>query len=108
MNLFVLLDAGEQYINKSAEMLDKDPHGFIITAVSVMVVFSALIILYFAYKLAGKVVSHDWSSRSKKPQKVSKKVNDEDTAAAIAMALHEHFTKNTHDTESYTITIKRK
>ena len=30
-------------------ILDNDPHGIIITVVSVSVVFASLIILYFAY-----------------------------------------------------------
>ena len=37
-------------------ILENDPHGIIITVVSVSVVFAALIILYFAYTLTGKLV----------------------------------------------------
>ena len=57
MNSFMLLQASESVIRKSAEMAEKDPHGAIITIVSVSVVFCALIILYFAYTFIGKISS---------------------------------------------------
>ena len=62
MNTISLLQVSESVVVKSAEMAEKDPHGLIITAVSVSVVFAALIILYFAYTFVGKVVNNrtDW------------------------------------------------
>ena len=57
MNGFMLLQVSESVIRKSAEMAVKDPHGAIITLVSVTVVFVALIILYFAYTFIGKLSS---------------------------------------------------
>ena len=103
MNHLILLEVASDVARKSAEMAEKDPHGFTITLVSVTVVFSALIILYFAYKLVGILV------RRNLPDQVPATGNiDEETAAAISMALHEHLDANVHDKESYRITIRRK
>ena len=52
-----LLQASETVMRKSAEMAASDPHGFIITIVSVTVVFVSLTILYFAYNFIGKCVN---------------------------------------------------
>jgi Na+-transporting methylmalonyl-CoA/oxaloacetate decarboxylase gamma subunit len=90
-------------MSKSADIAQKDPHGFIITAVSILVVFSSLIILYFAYKFIGIVVNKTCSRSSRKSSSI-----DEETAAAISMALEQHLAANVHDKESYIITIKRK
>ena len=104
MNSFTLLQVSESVLVKSAEMAEKDPHGTIITLVSVCVVFVALVILYFSYTFIGKLTSGqiDWKSLlksfSKKPDwlvpsaKVigpacEAKESDKEVAAAIAMAL---------------------
>ena len=57
MNGFMLLQASESVLIKSAEMAERDPHGAIITIVSVSVVFCSLIILYYAYTFIGKILS---------------------------------------------------
>ena len=57
MNSFVLLQFSENVAAKSADMAARDPHGAIITLVSVSVVFCALITLFFAYTLIGKISS---------------------------------------------------
>ena len=72
-------------------ILDNDPHGIIITVVSVSVVFASLIILYFAYKLTGMLVN--WNAD--KPQKKKKR--------AKRMSADDGL----HDKESYVITIRR-
>ena len=72
-------------------LLENDPHGFIITVVSVSVVFASLIILYFAYRLTGMLVN--WNTD--KPQKKKKKSNRKAAEDSL------------HDKESYIITIKR-
>mgnify|MGYP002512397630 CR=1 FL=1 len=54
MTGFAILQTSASVLQKSAEMAEKDPHGAIITLVSVSVVFCALIILYFAYTFIGK------------------------------------------------------
>lgn len=129
MNGFMLLQASESVLRKSAEMADKDPHGAIITIVSVSVVFCALIILFFAYTLIGKLssgqVKISLPRRKKGPSgPVKSGVPSEEEAAAIAMALdqelngevyaaigmalHQYLNDTVHDNESYIITIKRR
>lgn len=109
-------------------MMEKDPHGAIITLVSVSVVFVALVILYFAYTLVGKAINSRWkpsltkkAKSSSKPQKgvpsaeeaaaialaLDQEMNGE-VYAAISLALHQYMNDTVHDMESYIITIKRK
>lgn len=128
MNTFMLLQTSEKVLAKSADMLEKDPHGIIITIVSVTVVFSALLILWFAYSFIGKLSSGQirFPERKKKPaaQKPSAGNPTPEEAAAIALALdqemngevyaaigtalHLYLNDTVHDMESYIITIKRK
>ena len=127
MNSFMLLQVSESVIRKSAEMAERDPHGAIITLVSVSVVFVALIILYFAYTFIGKLSSGE--IKLKMPQKkatpkpakggptpeeaaaialaLDQEMNGE-VYAAIGMALHQYMNDTVHDMESYVITIRRK
>lgn len=128
MNTFMLLQVSENVIRKSAEMAVRDPHGIIITVVSVAVVFTALIILYFAYTFVGMVVNGKIDLKSL-TDRFKKKISAEgtpsgeeaaaiamaldqelngETYAAIGLALHQYFNDTVHDNESYIITIKRK
>ena len=70
-----------------------DPHGIIITVVSVLVVFVSLAILHISYYLIGKAVRWHakWSEKK------------EETPAPTAEEQN-----IIHDEESYTITIRRK
>ena len=61
MNMFPILQVSENVLRKSADMAVKDPHGLIITLVSVAVVFTALIALYLAYSMIGKAVNGRFS-----------------------------------------------
>ncbi len=130
MNTFMLLQFSEHVAAKSADMAAKDPHGVIITIVSVSMVFIALIILYFAYTFIGNLSSGKWSLKKVLPEKKpvvtarsEEGMSDEvaaaiamaldkefgsETYAAIGMALHQYFNDTVHDFESYIITIKRK
>lgn len=126
MNPSMILQVSENVIVKSAEMAEKDPHGAIITLVSVSVVFVALIVLYFAYTFIGKLSSGGIKFRMPKKEKaaVTKGAPEGEIAAAIAlaldqemngevyaaisMALHQYLNDTVHDNESYIITIKRK
>lgn len=128
MNTFMLLQVSENVVRKSAEMAARDPHGIIITVVSVAVVFTALVVLYFAYTFVGKAVNGkvDWKSlvrRFKRKSKGKGMPSEEeaaaiamaldqelngDTYAAIGLALHQYLNDTVHDNESYIITIKRK
>ncbi len=127
MNTFILLQVSESVVRKSAEMAARDPHGMIITLVSVAVVFSALIVLYFAYTFVGKAVNSTFSWRNifrcrKKSHAKGSPSQEEaaaiamaldqelngETYAAIGLALHQYLNDTVHDNESYIITIKRK
>ena len=127
MNSFMLLQVSESVLAKSAAMAERDPHGAIITLVSVSVVFVALIVLYFAYTFIGKLSSGEVKLRMPKKKEASKPVKGGPTPeeaaaialaldqemngevyAAIGMALHQYLNDTVHDMESYIITIKRK
>ena len=127
MNSLMLLQVSERVLAKSAEMADKDPHGAIITLVSVSVVFIALIVLYFAYTFIGRISSGELKLKMPKRKKAPKPVKGGPTKeeaaaialaldqemngeayAAIGMALHQYLNDTVHDMESYIITIKRK
>ena len=111
-------------------MAREDEHGFILSIVSVSVVFCALIILWGLFSLLGKV-----SGSSSKPNggketaagkvnaKASGKLTPEVAAAislaldqemngevyaAISTALHLYNEESVHDQESFVITIRRK
>lgn len=127
-----LLQVSGNVAKKSAEMADKDPHGIIITLVSVAVVFASLVILYYAYTIIGLAVNGKINWKKLIPKKTNparnvhagKEVPTEEEAAAIAMALdqelngetyaaigmalHQYLNDTVHDNESYIITIRRK
>ena len=126
MTGIAILQTSASVLQKSAEMAEKDPHGVIITLVSVSVVFVALIVLYFAYTFIGNLSSGKITFPKRKPATESNKAGVPDleeaaaialaldqelngeTYAAIGMALHQYFNDTVHDNESYIITIKRK
>ena len=102
---------------KSEIIKEKDPHGWVLTLISVMVVFSALLILAFIFGWIGR-----WNGKGKvKPAPKAKgKVPDEIAAAislalrqelggevyaAIALALDDYLGTGVHDAESFFITI---
>ena len=91
--------------------------GLIMSLVAVSVVFLSLTVLALFYQLTGKLFVRMYRSKDSKLEKAdcaSKGASDvpdeadpeEEVAAAIAMAIHEH--TNIHDRESYIITIRRK
>ena len=127
MTGIAILQTSASVLQKSAEMAEKDPHGAIITLVSVSVVFCALIILYFAYTFIGKLSSGEVKLKMPKKKAAPKPAKGGPTPeeaaaialaldqemngevyAAIGMALHQYLNDTVHDMESYIITIKRK
>lgn len=91
--------------------------GLIMSLVAVSVVFLSLTVLALFYQMTGMLFVRMDRSKYSKPEKAdcaSKGASDvpdeadpeEEVAAAIAMAIHEH--TNIHDRESYIITIRRK
>lgn len=102
------------------KMADTDPHGLILALIAVATVFSALVVLYFVYSLIGRLSTRQ-AGPSKAESRKKKAGPDDDTAAAIAMALeaelgggvnaaiamalHLHLSSAVHDVESGIITI---
>lgn len=81
------------------------------SAIGVSVVFSALIILVFAFKITGNLSKKSFKSKKKQNQESTTKIVSEkeltgQEIAAISMALH-LFLSDIHDEESNVITIKR-
>ena len=130
MNSFELLQVSDNVLLKSAEKAEKAPHGSIISLVSIGVVFMALIILYIAYSMIGKIISghinipsiiskaKTSTTLAKRPKQtdevavaiamaLDKELNGE-TYAAISLAMHQYLNDTVHDIESYVITIRRK
>ena len=113
----ILLTAGGD------RMMETDPHGWTLTLISVTVVFSALIVLYFIYSFSGGLFSGKFK-RAPKPKKAVKGTPDAEVAAAIALALdmecsgdeyaaiaaavHLYLNDAVHDVEPGIVTIVRK
>ncbi|MCR5841750.1 MAG: OadG family protein [Bacteroidales bacterium] len=103
-------------------MAQIDPHGWTLTLVSVSVVFSALIILYFIYNFSGNLFSGKFKRKPKAPKAAKGEISGEVAAAiamaleaeaggeaeaAIATALHLYLSDAIHDVEPGIITIRR-
>lgn len=111
----------EMGITKSEKLQKDDPYGFGMAIISMAVVFSALILIYFMLKIFGKInrkmqksAAETAAAQTTTPATtanapaVSK--NDDETItgqeiAAIATALHLHL-NSFHDEESEIITIE--
>ena len=107
----------------SMRMKEIDPHGWTLSIIAVSVVFSALVILFLIYSLSGGIFTGKFK-RKDRPAKKTKGVPDDQTAAAIALALaqygssdaetaaiaaalHLYLSESIHDTEPGIITIRR-
>ena len=104
-------------------MAEIDPHGWTLTLISVMSVFTALIILYFIYNFSGNIFSGKYKRKPKAPKKGKKGEPDgavaaaialaleaetgDGTEAAIALALHLYLSDAVHDPEPGFITLRR-
>ena len=114
--------------SKSDQMAERDPHGWILTLVSVSVVFSALAILWFFFWLlferpakrkAGVIPSAARNlSKAKKAGTPDGEVaaaialaldmeQGGDVYAAIALALHLELSATVHDAEPFVLTIRQ-
>lgn len=97
-------------------MRQADPHGFTMTITAVVVVFTALILLYLAFWALGKIMIRIAKRNKQKAAGVSAAVPTEkkkdDGAivgaeiAAIGMAL-KMYQDEMHDIESHVLTINR-
>ena len=113
---FILTAGGDR-------MMQTDPHGWTLTLISVSVVFTALIVLYFIYSFSGNIFSGKFK-RAPKARKAVKGSPDAEVAAAIALALdmeqsgdeyaaiatavHLYLNDTVHDVEPGIVTIVRK
>ena len=86
-------------------MAQIDPHGWTLTIISVSVVFSALIVLYFIYNFSGNIFSGKYKRKPKAPKKAAG-APEAEVAAAIATALHLYLSDAVHDVEPGFITIR--
>lgn len=91
MNILTTLQATGEIVDMSDAIAENDPHGFIITIVSVSVVFAALMLLYLAYRFIGKVTN--WYHVLPEDKPSADKTGDKDEMV--------------HDIESYKITIQK-
>ena len=120
----------DQTVETGAQkMAREDKHGFVLSGVSVLVVFCALLILWWLFSLLGKVSGGTTAkpAETRKKEKVNAakdgKVTPEIAAAismaldqemngevyaAISTALHLYMEDSVHDKESFVITIRRK
>lgn len=102
-------------------MAQADPHGWILTIISVSVVFVALVILYGLYTLSGNIFSGKIRTGSGRKAKtrdmdmvaaaialaLEAGTSSAETEAAIATALHLYLNDSVHDTEPGFITIRK-
>ncbi|MBP3202977.1 MAG: lamin tail domain-containing protein [Bacteroidales bacterium] len=104
---------------KAEVMQERDPHGWILTVVSVSVVFSALALLWFLFwllfdrpaKRKKKSVILSASEESAVAVAIALALDmeqDGDTYAAIATAVHLYLTEAIHDVEPGIVTIRRR
>lgn len=89
---------------------ETDPHGWILTLISIGVVFSALLVLYGIYALSGGIASGRFKERflERRGRRAERKgiSPDEETAAAIALALYLSAEEEVHDRESGILSYK--
>ena len=121
-----MLNTGESAASKGDQMKARDPHGWILSVVSVSVVFSALAILWFLFWLLfdrpakKKMTGHESLKRhvplhgADNGAEIAAAIAlamdmeaDGDTYAAIAAAVHLYLSETVHDRESGILTIRR-
>lgn len=100
--------------SKIQKFAENDPHGFMMAAMAMCIVFSALLILCLAFMAISKIGGAFASRNKAKSQgKTVQEIVEEGQAAhdsgeaiaAIGMALYQHL--NAHDKESTVLTINK-
>ena len=125
--LFILLQTST-LTEGAKRMQETDPHGWTLSLIAVTVVFSALVILFFAFSLVGRISMSAEARKAapkapRKPRRKAGKEPEGEIAAAIALALEAeaggevpvaiatalamYLGGGVHDSEPYTITIRR-
>ncbi len=101
--------------NEKIEMFKThDPHGFGMTIMAMVIVFSALLLLFLSFRLIGKITVlikrrnamrvHGISDKAEAKEKGMGQVSGE-VYAAISMALYQHL--EVHDVEDTVLTINK-
>lgn len=85
----------ENVLTKSMELAEKDPHGWIITVVSISVVFVSLALLFVLYFLFGRLINIVFKEKKQEQAEVVKEDNE--------LTVNQE----PHDKESYVITIRK-
>ena len=85
----------ENVLTKSMELAEKDPHGWIITVVSISVVFISLALLFVLYFLFGRLINIVFKEKKQEQAEVVKEDNE--------LTVNQE----PHDKESYVITIRK-
>ena len=102
---------------KSEVMKETDPHGWVLTLIAVMVVFTALLILAFIFGWVGNLNKRPKKDKVEPKGQVTPEIaaaitmalsqeSGGEVYAAIALALDDFIRGGIHDTESFIITIK--
>lgn len=118
--------SAQLYITPSSNNLIKDTNdkvetfhehdggGVILTVMAMVIVFSALLVLYLCFKVISKIGAHTLRTNKMKSQGIAPKDSTPEDRpehdlgeeiAAIVMALHEHL--DAHDTEQTVLTINK-
>lgn len=90
---------------------ENDPNGFSMTVMAMCIVFGSLLVLCLCFYVVSLIGKNTHRVRKAEAMGVHVKEvgkGDHDSGeeiAAISMALHEHF--NTHDNESFLLTVKK-
>lgn len=110
---FLQSGVAQHVAEKSAHMAEVDPHGVVLTVVSVSLVFLVLVILFVAYSISGKFFTRKKGSSSECAAAIAVALDNyladnDEVAAAITVALHQYADEDSvHDWESGIITIRR-
>ena len=106
-------NAGGSLETGAQKVAREDPHGWILTLVSVSVVFFALMLLWWLFAaLFGQKKKKAPASKGMNPEvaaAISMALKSEfgsEVYAAIGLALHEYLQDTVHDNESFIITIR--
>lgn len=93
--LSLTLIQAENVLTKSMELAEKDPHGWIITVVSISVVFVSLALLFVLYFLFGRLINIVFKENKQEQAEIVKEDNE--------LTVNQE----PHDKESYVITIRK-
>ena len=109
-----LVNGRHEQKSRAQSVKETDPHGFILSVVAVLVVFTALLLLFVIYNISGNIFSGKYKSASSCDDETALAIAlalhaerqcGDDIAAAIAMALHCHIEGGVHDAEPLFISI---